>query len=376
MSTTYNSGDGVVQILKKILLSLNGLTPGGSGDVSAPASIADNALVRGDGGAKGIQGSGITADDSNNLSGVGNISSGAVTSSSLTASTALIANGSKAITSSAVTSTELGYLSGATSAVQTQIDGKQPLDSTLTALAATSVVNGFIPRTSISPETFTPGRSITGSANGGLGVVSGDGVAGNPSFFILDLNTLSATPASGDGMTFFDVSAGGFFRQNTILQSVQSAATTGLSSLKISSAHDVNYLPLTVTNGTAAQDSVRSEITRRLTTTDATPTNFTAYTLTAGQVYVFEALVTASRTGGASGTTGDMAAYIIKAAYHLIGGVATITGSPSKIVLGENNAGLDANIIATGATILVQVTGAASNNYTWRSVEILHNHGV
>ncbi len=44
--------------------------------------------------------------------------------SGLTASRALTANGSKQITSSAVTDTELGYLDGVTSAVQTQLDAK------------------------------------------------------------------------------------------------------------------------------------------------------------------------------------------------------------------------------------------------------------
>lgn len=43
---------------------------------------------------------------------------------SLTASRALTTNGSKILTSSAVTSAELGYLSGTTSSVQTQLNGK------------------------------------------------------------------------------------------------------------------------------------------------------------------------------------------------------------------------------------------------------------
>lgn len=47
--------------------------PAGTGDVSAAANIADNALVRGDGGAKGIQQSGITVDDSDNITGVESI---------------------------------------------------------------------------------------------------------------------------------------------------------------------------------------------------------------------------------------------------------------------------------------------------------------
>jgi len=41
------------------------ITGAGSGDVTAAANIADNAIVRGDGGTKGIQQSGITIDDSN-----------------------------------------------------------------------------------------------------------------------------------------------------------------------------------------------------------------------------------------------------------------------------------------------------------------------
>jgi len=45
----------------------------GSGDVSASAVLADNALIRGDGGAKGVQDSGILIDDSDNMSGVNDL---------------------------------------------------------------------------------------------------------------------------------------------------------------------------------------------------------------------------------------------------------------------------------------------------------------
>jgi len=47
--------------------------PAGGGDVTAAANIGDNLLVRGDGAAKGVQNSGITVDDTDNLSGIGNI---------------------------------------------------------------------------------------------------------------------------------------------------------------------------------------------------------------------------------------------------------------------------------------------------------------
>lgn len=54
----------------------------------------------------------------------GSIFAGNIKNSVLTANTALIANGSNIIASSTTTSTELGYVSGVTSAIQTQINGK------------------------------------------------------------------------------------------------------------------------------------------------------------------------------------------------------------------------------------------------------------
>lgn len=51
-----------------------------SGDVTAGATITDNRVVRGDVGAKGIQESGVTLDDSDNMSGVGTLdTTGAIT---------------------------------------------------------------------------------------------------------------------------------------------------------------------------------------------------------------------------------------------------------------------------------------------------------
>ncbi len=63
----------------------------------------------------------------------------------LTADTALVANSSKIITSSAVSSTELGYVDGVTSAIQTQLDAKAPLASpTFTGTITTPLGLGLV----------------------------------------------------------------------------------------------------------------------------------------------------------------------------------------------------------------------------------------
>ena len=52
-----------------------------------------------------------------------------VKTSDLTANRALISNGSGKIAASSVTSTQLGYVSGVTSAIQTQLNNKAALNS-------------------------------------------------------------------------------------------------------------------------------------------------------------------------------------------------------------------------------------------------------
>lgn len=93
----------------------------------------------------------------------------------LTASRALVSNGSGVISVSSVTSTELSYLSGVTSAIQTQIDSKEPSFTTLSISkggtnSATSLNNNRIMQSSagaiVEAAAITAARALISDANG------------------------------------------------------------------------------------------------------------------------------------------------------------------------------------------------------------------
>jgi hypothetical protein len=137
----------------------------GSGNVQGPATSTDDALVRFKGTTgKIIQNSAVTVDDSGNISTSGTVNgvtaaefgyldatssiqtqidskqatvtggASTVTGADLAVLRALSSDASGKIAVSSVTSTELGHVSGVTSAIQTQLDAKQV---TVTGAAST-----------------------------------------------------------------------------------------------------------------------------------------------------------------------------------------------------------------------------------------------
>lgn len=119
-----------------------------------------------------------------------------VTTSNLTANRAVISNSSGKIATNAVTDTELGYLSGVTSAIQTQLNGKQgtlTLTNTGTSGAATLVGNTLnvpIYAGAGSGTSFLSGTNGTGTTTVGAGNTNFIGLTGQT------LRTIEATTAT------------------------------------------------------------------------------------------------------------------------------------------------------------------------------------
>lgn len=181
-----------------------------------------------------------------------------------------------------VTAAEFQYLGGVTSDIQTQIDGKQPLDSTLTALAAYDT-NGLITQT--STNTFT-GRTLTGTA-GEINVSNGNGVSGNPTVSLdasvytdRDSSVLNAL-ATGVNGTGFLAQNGASFADRTLTGTTNRVTITngtgatgnpvfdlGSDVYTISSSNVLNDLASSTSTGVVVQtDSVGHHAYRTLTGT-------------------------------------------------------------------------------------------------------------
>lgn len=114
-----------------------------------------------------------------------------ITSSNLTTNRALISNASGKVAVSAVTSTELGYLDGVTSAVQTQLNGKQPSITAsgilkgdgsggVTAAVAGTDYLDTAPVASVNSKTGAV--SLTASDVGAVDLTSAQTIKGNKTF--------------------------------------------------------------------------------------------------------------------------------------------------------------------------------------------------
>lgn len=294
----------------------------------------------------------------------------------LTINRALVSDGSGVISVSTVTSTELGFVSGVTSSIQTQLNNKQPLDATLTSLAAYNT-NGILVQT--AADTFT-GRTITGSAS--VSVTNGDGVAGNPTLAVLpagvDHNSLNNL-AIGDVHTQYALLAGRSGGQ-TINGDTASGGNLTLSSTANATKGKViigsnaidqanNRLGIGTASPTTAieiqkNSVIYNEDMNSVTTTNATATTLFTTTTSSNSVELLKYYITGINT-----STFTSVSYERTIRVKNVGGTITL-GTLQSDYTSEDAAlaAASVQVVSSGADILFQVIGLAGNTITWKGV--------
>ena len=177
-NTEFSYLDGVTSAIQTQIDSKQATITGGASSIASSNLTVSKALAS-DGSGK-VAASSVTATELGYVSGVTSAlqtqidskqatltgATTTITSSNLTASKAVISNSSGKIAVSTTSDTELGYVSGVTSAIQTQLDAKLVKASNLSDLSSASTARtnlglGTIATQNASSVTLT-GGTITG----------------------------------------------------------------------------------------------------------------------------------------------------------------------------------------------------------------------
>lgn len=235
----------------------------------------------------------------------------------------------------------------------------QPLDSTLTSLAAFNT-NGILTQT--AADTFT-GRTITGTASR-LSVTNGDGVAGNPTLDIdsayvgqATITTLGTVATGTWSATTIAVNKGGTGQTTYTNGQLLIGNTTGSTLTKATLTQPA--AGLTITNGTG---TITFALANDLSAVEGLASNGIAVRTTTDTWTTRTITGTASRLavtngGGVAGNpTLDIdSAYVGQATITTLGTIATGTWSATTIAV--NNGGTGQTSYTDGQLLIGNTTG-------------------
>lgn len=233
--------------------------------------------------------------DSNTITNIENadIKTGAAIALSklaaLTASRAVVTDGSGVLASSGATSTEVGYLSGVTSAIQTQVDAKQAR-STLTTKGDLYVATGSSTVTRVGVG--TDGQVLTADSGQSTGV-SWSTPSAAPVFIAPTVQKYTSGSGTYNKNYAFIISSG----------SATSGATYTNNSVTFTVHATVSGATLVYMNGSGAPSS-SGTLTKASGTGDSTLT----FSSVLSPIYLRVTMVGAGGGGSGSGTAGGTAA--------------------------------------------------------------------
>jgi phage-related tail fiber protein len=228
-----------------------------------------------------------------------------IVTANLTADRALISNGTGKVAVSTVTATELGYVSGVTSALQTQLNNKQPLDGDLTAIAALAGTSGLLRKT--AADTYSLDTATYLTANQTI-TLSGDASGSGTTAITVTLANSGVTAGTYRSVT---VNAKGLVTAGTNPTTI---AGYGITDAQPLDADLTAIAALAGTSGILRKDAANTwsldtntYLTLAVTTINFGTTGLTPATATSGAITVAGTLVAANGgTGQSSYAVGDI----------------------------------------------------------------------
>jgi hypothetical protein len=122
-----------------------------------------------------------------------------IVTANLTASRALVSDTNGKVAVSTVTDTEIGFVGGVTSSIQTQLNAKQPLDADLTAIAGLAGTTGLLRKNAADSWSLDTATYLTAAS--GVTTFSGGSTGLTPASATSGAITLAGTLALANGGT-------------------------------------------------------------------------------------------------------------------------------------------------------------------------------